>query len=200
MRTLARALTCGLLATALAFTACDDDDDNGGTDTSPADTADTTGGETTPETVEETTAPDTTPPEDTAQPDTTPPEDTAQPETTEDTTQPETTPTGACTNEADLAIIQANDPSGTAGQCGLACLGDADPRACSADCITNGKGNITGTGLSDGCSGCYADTIKCAIDNCIPQCLDTASQACADCRENAGCNAAFYACSGLPED
>lgn len=199
MRTFTRALLCGLFAVSFGFAACDSDDDK------PADT--TTPDTTTPDTsTPDTSTPDTSTP-DTTEPDTSTP-DTSTPDTTEpdtstpDTAQPDTTPTGACTNAADLAIIQAAnpDPADVAGQCGLACLGDGDPRACSADCVANGKGNITGTGLTADCSGCYADTIKCAIDNCVAVCLNPDSQECASCRENAGCNDAFYTCSGLPRN
>lgn len=199
MRTFTRALLCGLFALSFAFAACDDEDDPKPDTTTPDTTApDTTAPDTT---APDTTAPDTTEPDttapDTSTPDTTEP-DTAQP----DTTMPDTTPTGACTNAADMTIIQANNPSPTdiAGQCGINCLADPDPQACALDCVINGKGNIPGTGLSAGCAGCYAATVKCAIDNCVAVCLDPGSAECATCRENAGCNDAFYTCSGLPRN
>ena len=97
-----------------------------------------------------------------------------------------------CTNEADGAIIQAGDPTGAAQNCGLGCLSNADPGACSMECMK------TETGLSDGCSGCYVATIMCTIDKCVAQCaVDPSSDDCGTCQVEAGCISAFYACSGL---
>ncbi|MFO0750119.1 MAG: hypothetical protein U1F43_31275 [Myxococcota bacterium] len=178
--TMARAFIAGCFTLALGFAACSDDT------TTPKDTstADTSTTNDTTATTDATTA------------------DTSVDTSTEDTAAP----TNMCTNTADLGIIQsttgqANDPANVAQSCGLACLGsgdgsDAAVRTCASDCVSNGKGTITGTGLSSGCAGCYADVVICAKNNCLAVCLDGGDD-CAQCRETAGCNAAFYTCSGL---
>ena len=102
--------------------------------------------------------------------------------------------TNQCTNDDDLAKIEAGDPNGAATTCGLGCLANADPATCSMDCVTKE------TGLSEGCSGCYVETIVCTIDNCVGDCaVDPSSDACTSCQNTAGCIERFYACSGLPQ-
>jgi hypothetical protein len=96
---------------------------------------------------------------------------------------------GACTNEADLAIVMSKDVAGITGQCGKENFG-AEPK--TSECIK------TGTGLSDACVACFAGTVKCVVEKCLNDCLaDANSQACKDCRA-ANCDPAFEACSGLP--
>lgn len=104
--------------------------------------------------------------------------------------------TNACTNEADLAIIEGGTvvPTDVAGGCGLNNLGAGDARACALHCVAQG------TELSLECSSCYAATVACAIINCVGQCAaDPGSAECQTCRDENGCTAEFYACSGLPE-
>lgn len=101
---------------------------------------------------------------------------------------------GQCTNFTDLAIIDGGtvDPTGVAGDCGLNNIAAADPRTCATFCVKSG------TELSSGCSSCYAATVACAINNCLAQCAaDPGSADCEVCRDENGCTAAFYACSGL---
>ena len=102
--------------------------------------------------------------------------------------------TNQCTGDDDLAKIQAGDPNGAATTCGLGCLANADPATCSMECVT------TETGLSEGCAGCYVETIVCTIDNCVGECAtDPLSEDCTTCQNAAGCIERFYACSGLPQ-
>ena len=102
--------------------------------------------------------------------------------------------TNQCTGDDDLAKIQAGDPNGAATTCGLGCLANGDPATCSMECVT------TETGLSEGCAGCYVETIVCTIDNCVGDCaVDPSSDACTTCQNDSGCIERFYACSGLPQ-
>lgn len=101
-----------------------------------------------------------------------------------------------CTNSADLSIIQSQDIPTIAGNCGKTNIATQDQ---IAPCIVDATKADGGTGLSDACAGCFADTVKCAISKCLTQCLsDSNSQACKDCRAQ-NCDPAFYACSGLPQ-
>lgn len=98
--------------------------------------------------------------------------------------------TGACNNSADLAIMadQAQLTSDVGG-CAQKHFG-AEPA--TKDCI------VQETGLSDGCSQCFADSAKCIISKCLSQCISNPQgQACTDCRV-ANCDPAFVACSGVP--
>lgn len=94
----------------------------------------------------------------------------------------------ACTNAADTMIRTDKDVRTISAGCGQKSLGDPMQ---TYDCIK------MGTGLSDNCTTCYADSVVCAAKNCLSKCLsDPASQACSDCRQMF-CNPAFDACSGI---
>jgi hypothetical protein len=105
--------------------------------------------------------------------------------------------TGACQNAADLAIIAPDREaiSAAAKTCGMGCLGDADPVACSTPCV------VEKTGITSACAGCYAAMINCTIKNCVAECVaDPNAQVCLDCQETKGCFKGFYECSGfVPE-
>jgi hypothetical protein len=96
---------------------------------------------------------------------------------------------GACTNAADLGIVQTKDVKTITADCGKANIGnDTKTKACIK----------MGTNLSDPCVTCFADTVSCVINKCLNQCIaDSNSQMCTDCRA-ANCDPAFEACSGLP--
>ncbi len=97
----------------------------------------------------------------------------------------------ACNNEGDLAILQTVDVEGQAGTCGLGCITDPNRVMCASDCVSNA------TGLSAGCSMCFAAAIECTITNCIGSCLDPAAPACQQCQIDNGCRDVFTACSGV---
>jgi hypothetical protein len=117
-------------------------------------------------------------------------------DTTSSTTSSTSTYTGPvdqCTDSADLGIIQ--DPTAMVqekvGTCGQQNLG-MDPA--TKNCI------VMQTGLTEPCAQCFANTVACAAQHCLTQCLsDPASQACSDCRAT-NCDPEFYLCSGLPQD
>lgn len=208
MKNWIRVLLVPVAALSLGFVACNDDGGTTKTDTTVADTtvAETNAAETTP-TVADTDMGEM--PMDTTVAETTPAE------TTPSETAEEVAPSGACTDPTpDLAYISAHsgntdakNPAKIAQDCGLACLAagaDAAVRTCAVDCITNGKTagatTIEATDLTDECAGCYADVVICAKNNCLVPCLDTSPAgmaACATCRQEKGCTAAFYVCSGL---
>ncbi|MFS8064906.1 MAG: hypothetical protein ACMG6S_00915 [Byssovorax sp.] len=96
---------------------------------------------------------------------------------------------GACTNQADLGIIQTKDVKKIAEDCGKMNLG-MEPA--TKNCIK------MGTALSDPCVTCFDDIVQCVVAKCFNQCFaDPGSAACKTCRET-NCNPAFAACSGLP--
>ncbi len=126
------------------------------------------------------------------------PEDVA--ETPEEVVAEVVEATGACTNEADDALLATEElrdgVTAAATDCGVGCLGE-DPDnigACSVACL------VAGTGLSAECSTCYAGMVGCTKDFCLDVCLlEPGSDECAACQTEEGCFEAFYACSGLPE-
>ena len=97
---------------------------------------------------------------------------------------------GACTNQADFTII-SSDPTFQADvqKCATDNMG-ASPA--TKNCI------ITQTGLSDACATCFGDTIKCAAQKCMMQCIaDPNGQSCKECRAQ-NCDPSFVQCSGIP--
>ena len=97
---------------------------------------------------------------------------------------------GACTNDADLAIV--GEPSFTEQltECGLSCLGL--PSDCVVGCLSKG------TGVSEACAGCHGEIFFCVINSCLGECLGGDEEGCIACAEAAGCNGSFTECSGLP--
>lgn len=94
----------------------------------------------------------------------------------------------ACANTADEAIVGSSNVPMTSDNCALSNIGDA---TATTTCV------VEMTGLSAGCSGCFADASICALSECLAQCAaDPSSQACADCKA-AQCEPAFTDCSGL---
>ncbi len=117
---------------------------------------------------------------------------------------------GACTNAADLAIIQnaSYDPVAKATACGLdnvnlALGGDIDgfttaAETCMKDDSYKDDAKFAFV-LSDDCGGCYVGSVRCTAVNCLASCaVDAASDACVTCRADNGCVSGFYTCSGLP--
>ena len=116
--------------------------------------------------------------------------------TKEQGTKEQGTATGACTNATDMKLLDSAAKQtaikGKATTCGLGCTTDPDPKKCASACV------VKATGLSTGCSACYAGIIKCTIDNCLTDCAsDPNSKACTDCMTTNKCYTAFYTCSGL---
>ena len=96
---------------------------------------------------------------------------------------------GSCSSEADSTILDTTDMGAISPECGLGCLGHADEYKCSLDCI------VSETGLSEGCADCFAKHIMCAIDNCIPQCLEPESSECKQCMASE-CEPKLFPCVG----
>ncbi len=202
-----------LLAGALLVNACGDDEETTEGSSTPDATTDVegSGDAMMPDATDDTTMPDTD-------------DDTTMPDTDDDTTMPDTdegsgmtfptdclsadgealevteaapeAATDACLSDADLAIINGDvSPTSVAGDCGLNNLGANDAGTCSLFCVAGG------TGLSNECSSCYAATVVCSIENCLAPCAaDPGSDACGACQVESGCTAAFYECSGLPNE
>ena len=100
-------------------------------------------------------------------------------------------PRGACNNADDLTIVATiDDPSGVAAQCLLGGTCGMD-ETCIAGCIQDE------TGLSDGCSFCFAQAGTCAATQCLLQCInDFGSPECLGCIQES-CGPAFEECAGL---
>lgn len=99
---------------------------------------------------------------------------------------------GACVNAADQETLAASVETleSAVGTCAFQCIADPAPGTCAGACVS------MATGLSEGCAACFGGAVACTIANCIGQCLDAASQACADCRAT-NCNDDFSACAGI---
>lgn len=102
----------------------------------------------------------------------------------------------------DTAAICGNDVTAAVGTCGKTCFlqaasDDDSQAACVAACITQAV--TTPQVLSASCNDCYVQDVACARDLCLSTCgVTPGSPACAQCRADNGCAAAFYGCSGLP--
>lgn len=109
----------------------------------------------------------------------------------------------ACSSESDATSVCQNDMPVIGGTCGKGCLGmgdDAEQAECVAGCIQDALAKSQSEALSEDCLACYTADVECARKNCLTTCgLAPTSAACATCRVDNGCVAAFYACSGLPE-
>jgi hypothetical protein len=115
---------------------------------------------------------------------------------------------GMCMASTDLDLLCGNDVGLITRGCGQACylkvapeVGPIDAaalKACIIDCV---KTQLTGKGtLSDGCLGCYGETVTCTISKCLAPCaVSTTGQACNDCMMANMCTSSFYMCSGLPQ-
>jgi len=96
----------------------------------------------------------------------------------------------ACTNDSDLALV---------------CAPAWDEAITACATAAGGQGPATSTCLQDegasaDCADCYGDVTMCIFTNCVlgggSACIMPDSQACLDCREDAGCEAALSACTG----
>ena len=102
-------------------------------------------------------------------------------------------PEGACINEQDGPILEAQDVSAVAEGCGIDNIGDA---AAAQKCIQDE------TGITDGCAACFGGIIGCIIEKCIAQCgpppigAGPDSPECGECRAE-NCDPAFEECSGV---
>jgi hypothetical protein len=98
---------------------------------------------------------------------------------------------GSC-SPADIALLLANTAPSQA--CVLSCYGG--PFNQLQPCLTN---CYVDAGFSPACASCVVEFQFCAAINC-PECqTDPNSPACIACRQTAGCDAAFAACSGLQD-
>lgn len=98
--------------------------------------------------------------------------------------------TGAC-SAADEAIIDGATFKDDLSSCAMSCAFGSDPN-CNQTCIEDD------TGLSTGCSECFAGNLQCTMDNCLSDCAsDSSSPGCMNCMEQAGCISALTTCSGL---
>jgi hypothetical protein len=96
---------------------------------------------------------------------------------------------GACTNEADTAIVCDAGFTAAVTACGTSNIGGG-PEAI-ATCVADD------TGVSVECATCFGETTQCTIDNCIQSgcATDPMGEDCTACRAE-NCDADFAACAG----
>jgi len=95
---------------------------------------------------------------------------------------------GACTNMADTTTLMSIDIGAIVETCVRSSFG-AQPA--TSNCI----GMMSG--LSEGCTACFGDTVTCVTMSCLTQCLaGGSSPGCVSCRMM-NCDPAFAVCSGL---
>ncbi len=97
---------------------------------------------------------------------------------------------GECTGEADQAALLEHEAQleMTITNCVFGCLGQ--PPTCVSTCL------IDAVGFSEGCAGCFSDTVTCTLAQCAAVCLDAASAACRDCQAM-HCDDDFEDCAGI---
>jgi thiol-disulfide isomerase/thioredoxin len=98
---------------------------------------------------------------------------------------------GGC-SPADIALVVSN--TSPSQGCIQSCYGGApnDLLTCLANCYVQ-------AGFSNTCASCIVDFQFCTAVSC-PECeQDPNSAACIQCRQNAGCDSTFTACSGLQD-
>lgn len=93
----------------------------------------------------------------------------------------------ACQNPDDQAVQMGAAFGSAARDCGFMCFGSTDP-TCTAACMRS-------KGLSEACSACWGETIKCGTKYCIAECLEQTSPGCLACNAMY-CDPAFRTCSG----
>lgn len=99
---------------------------------------------------------------------------------------------GVCQNDTDCPLVENGEARSTASSCGVGCLQDADPAACSEACV------VAESGLSADCASCYVAIVECSRENCLVECAsDPDSDDCFTCQVANDCRAEFDTCSGL---
>ncbi len=100
----------------------------------------------------------------------------------------DTAASGACTNDADKTILASGKVQDATTTCAMQSMGDATK---ATACVK------TQTGLSDGCSGCFAIILSCTFKNCLTSCMGGKTPACDQCMIDKGCNDQFTTCAGV---
>lgn len=124
--------------------------------------------------------------------DTVPP-DTDDSESPVDTDPPpDTDDAGACVGAADVAALAAvvDTIDDVTQACTFQCIRASRPARCVSTCI---QGDV---GLSAGCADCFGQISTCITSNCLLDCIDATSAACATCRQTK-CEPAFLTCAGI---
>ena len=102
--------------------------------------------------------------------------------------QQDTAAAGACTNSADETILASGKVQDATTTCAMQSMGDATK---ATACVK------AQTGLSDGCSGCFAVILSCTFKNCLTSCMGGKTPACDQCMIDKGCNDEFTTCAGV---
>ena len=98
---------------------------------------------------------------------------------------------GACTNAADLAVIETADVAQLSQDAAFACL---QGFSVDLDCAT--QKIAEDSGMSMDCAYCFGEQAVCVAANCAFQCFDPNSSSCENCR-NENCTPLFEPCAGI---
>lgn len=115
---------------------------------------------------------------------------------------------GKCTLQSDQTALDAcyNDggvdtPQDIAKQCGIDCLVDKDPSACTLTCLQA----ATNHAITDACSSCIVASVECGKANCLTPCLGSDAAKCNTClcggagnTNGVNCIDEYVKCSGRP--
>ncbi len=102
---------------------------------------------------------------------------------------------GACTSAAEIDLVCDGELERAIGLCNESSLQDSAGFGLVQNCVLT---DPAVSSASEACVDCYLDANRCALLNCLSECLVPASaEACDACRQNQ-CGAALSACTGLP--
>lgn len=108
----------------------------------------------------------------------------------------ETVPTGTCQSDQELALICEGAIVEKIGSCARDnALTGAKFEMNVASCV---RKETAFDPVSDACLACYTASAKCALDECINECVAGDSKTCDDCRFANGCTPDWYTCAGFP--
>lgn len=104
-------------------------------------------------------------------------------------------PGGACVRSAEVDLVCDGAIQSSIGTCNESSLQESASFSLVENCV------LTDPAVSsarDACLDCYLTANRCALLNCLSECLvPTSAEACNACRKNQ-CGAALSACTGLP--
>jgi hypothetical protein len=107
----------------------------------------------------------------------------------------ETPSTGACGSDMELMMICEGPFPVALADCARRNALSGNFEAAVEACV---RGNHSWDPITDSCLDCYIVGARCALDNCLGECVSGDSQACDECRETKGCTPDFYVCASMP--
>src|SRR5690606_3272308 len=101
-----------------------------------------------------------------------------------------------CATDAQVWLICDGLGTREASRCARIHALDADTREGTRMCL---RQNEELDPYTDACLECYLDSVECAREFCLSECLAGDSPQCDSCREENDCTPQFYACAGIPD-